>query len=66
MILCQFNFDEIASTTIHLSSSFLVWKIQVKNFGRCRVFPGNFIEANLQNKFVMHTYISGLCLYLGG
>ena len=51
------SIDEIASITSHLSSSFLFWKIREKNFGRCQVFPGNIIEANLQNDKICHLYL---------
>ena len=51
------SIDEIVSITIHLSSSFLFWKIHEKNFGRCQVFPGNFNDANLQNDKICHAYL---------
>ena len=61
------SIDEIASITSHLSSSFLFWKIREKNFGRCQVFPGNIIEANLQNDKICHfvpTSLGVVCMRL--
>lgn len=65
--LCQFNSYEIASITIQLSSSFLFWKIHEKILDGVKCSQEILLKLIYKTtKFVICTYISGRCLYLGG